>query len=105
MRIAVGVSLALSLSACAARKPVQPLSDKGIRTRHGHYVGNPLAGAQPVPQPFIQQDTLAVHIRLIWMEQPVRPEFEPLAAHARLLATIEGENPFLATPSVTQPAR
>ena len=105
MRIAVSLTLALSLAACATKKPVQPLSAEGFKTRHGHYVGNPLGGAQPVPQPFIQQDALAVHIRLIGLEQPIRPELEPLAAHARLLATIEGENPFLATPSVTQPAR
>lgn len=105
MRIAASLSLALSLAACATKKPVQPLSAEGIRTRHGHYVGNPLAGAQAVPQPFIQQDALAVHIRLIGMEQPLRPELEPLAAHARLLTTLEGETPFLATPSVTQPAR
>lgn len=93
------------LSSCATHKPPSPLSAEGIKTRHGHYVGNPLAGAQSVPQPFIQQDVLAVRIRLIGMEQPVAPVLEPLAAHARLLATIEGDNPFLATPSVTQPAR
>ena len=105
MRIAASLSLALSLAACATKRPPQPLSADGIKSRHGHYVGNPLAGAQPVPQPFVQQDALAVHIRLIGMEQPIRPELEPLAAHARLLTTLEGENPFLATPSVTQPAR
>ncbi len=97
--------MALILASCAAQKPPSPLSAEGIKTRHGHYVGNPLAGAQPVPQPFIQQDAWAVHIRLIGMEQPVAPVLEPLAAHARLLATIEGDDPFLATPSVTQPAR
>jgi hypothetical protein len=95
----------LTLTACAARKPAQPLSADGVKARHGHYVGNPLAGAQPVPQPFIQQDALAVHIRVIGIEQAIRPDLAPLAAHARLLATIEGDNPFLATPSVTQPAR
>lgn len=104
-RLALGVLLALSFAGCAAKKPAPPLSLDGIKTRSGHYVGNPLAGAQPVPQPFVPQDALAVHIRLVGMEKPVGPVLEPLAAYARLLATIEGNNPFLATPSVTQPAR
>lgn len=97
--------MALVLASCAAHKPPSPLTAEGIKTRHGHYVGNPLAGAQSVPQPFVQQDALAVHIRLIGMNQAVGSAMGPLAAHARLLATIEGDNPFLATPSVTQPAR
>lgn len=105
LTVAVAVILMTGLVGCGTRKPPSPLSADWAKTRNGHYIGNPLAGARPVPADFAPRDAIAVHIRLVGLERDPESVMEPLAAYARLLTTIEGDNPFLATAGVTQPAR
>ena len=100
------VALALGSGVgCAGKKPVEPLTADWARTRSGHYWGSPLSSPRPLLNGVDLKDAMAVHIQILGLEEPMRPLLDPLAAHARLLATPEGENPFLPTAGVTQPAR
>lgn len=105
VRVTPLLALLLVLTGCAGKKQPPQVSTEWARVRQGVYAGSPLEGAQSVPAGLGAAGAVGVEMRLVALEKDPGEVLEPLATKARVLANTQGENPFLATATLTLPAR